>query len=799
MRGSILARCKKNKVFSAYFPLHHSRAFWNSFSQEEALSAIMIQFIAYDQKLLQTEYMKTDSMMRKWYFYVFLTIFSFSCNGKLLSQQDSMPSLRPFSYCDLLHVPSRPYSAIEPKSYLGIYLASKKLDQSIHACKENTFIEVARVIDGTPAAKAGLKDGDIILSINGNPACDDAEHILTSFGKMIAQQKVGSLVALGILRNVQQLSLTAELEKMPIHEQPEAKHRDIDKCSGRSSTLEKALSVQNDLSAFNNILDGLYIRSNAVHNQGLAYEKKSHPLQMKELTYMMRHPMAAGEVASDLSLRVITPLHESNWLIGQSIREIASLLDVDLSLSEGPAEVSFPVLLRIMEETKNKVEEALSDLTQEEKNLLWKKALNPWADTQWNRILEISMKVDRAKLFNAFSPLLSFLTRDNLSRLKDDLINRFGNNKGPILYESMTPVGKVIVGGPGPNVYRDDAALILDLGGDNLYLNNAGGTRPGMPVSLVIDWGGNNRYISKENFSQGAGVLGGGFLIDLGGNATFVSLDASQGVGFWGIGLLYHGDGNAVYTARSFCQGVGQMGIGLIVNRRGDDRYLCSYGGQGLGLFGGAGILIDEAGNDFYQLGGKMPDFRDPSKSTVSLGQGFGQGVRPEKDINGVPGGIGMLVDEEGDDIYVADYFAQGASYYYGLGILYDMAGNDQYISGRYAQGAGIHSSVGVLLDLKGNDFYYASFGVAQGMGHDFGVGFFQDTGGNNSYWGGTLVQGAATNGSLGIFINQNVNDRDTYGSKGQAFSKDEDGMGIWIGKRRETDSEEIRIGIKKD
>jgi hypothetical protein len=320
-----------------------------------------------------------------------------------------------------------------------------------------------------------------------------------------------------------------------------------------------------------------------------------------------------------------------------------------------------------------------------------------------------------------------------------------------------------------------------------------------MPLALVIDWGGNNRYLSKENFSQGAGVLGGGFLIDLGGNATFSSLDGSQGAGFWGIGFLYHGEGNGVYTARKFCQGTGQMGIGLIVNRKGNDRYLCSHGGQGLGLFGGAGILIDEAGNDFYHLGGLEPDFRDSLKSTISMGQGFGQGVRPEKDKDGVPGGIGMLIDEEGDDTYIADYFAQGASYYYGLGILNDMAGDDQYLSGRYSQGAGIHSSVGILIDQKGNDFYYSSVGVAQGMGHDFGVGFFEDDGGHDHYSGGTLVQGAATNGSLGIFIGQQESDQHTYISKGQGYAQDENSMGIMIVKERETNAVSMKIGIKKE
>jgi hypothetical protein len=737
--------------------------------------------------------------VKKCCFYIVLTIFIFSCNGQVLSPQKPISSIGPFSYCDLLNIPSKPYPAAEPKPYLGIYLASKKIEQSIQQCKESTFIQVAGVINGTPASRAGLRDDDIIQSFNGNPTCNDAEHILTSFKKMIEQQKIGALVKLDILRDNQKLSLTATLGEMPTHKQQEAKHPDIEKCSGQVSMLENTLLAQRALPIFNNILYELYTRSNTVHNPGSAHEKKSHPFQSKEVTYLMRHPLSAGEVAKGLSQQVIAPLHENNWRIGDIMRRIVSLLDMDMSPSERPAEVSFPALLQIMEETKNKIEGALSNLTPEEKVLLQNKALEPWDDSQWNTILEISMKVDRAKLFNAFSSLLSFLTRDNLTLLKEDLIRRFGNNQGPILYEAMTPIGKVIVGGPGPNVYTEDAALILDLGGDDLYLNNSGGTRPGMPVALVIDWGGNNRYISKENFSQGAGVLGGGFLIDLGGNATFISLDGSQGAGFWGIGFLYHGDGNGVYTARKFSQGTGQMGIGLIVNTKGDDRYLCSYGGQGLGLFGGAGILIDEAGNDDYQLGGLEPDFRDPLKSTVSMGQGFGLGVRPEKDINGVPGGIGMLIDEEGDDTYIADYFAQGASYYYGLGILNDMAGDDQYISGRYSQGAGIHSSVGVLIDQKGNDFYYASFGVAQGMGHDFGVGFFEDDGGDDHYWGGSLVQGAATNGSLGIFMGLQRNDQHTYISRGQAYAQEENSMGIRIVKERETDAASIKIGIKKE
>jgi hypothetical protein len=189
---------------------------------------------------------------------------------------------------------------------------------------------------------------------------------------------------------------------------------------------------------------------------------------------------------------------------------------------------------------------------------------------------------------------------------------------------------------------------------------------------------------------------------------------------------------------------------------------------------------------------GAEADFRDPERATQSFGQGFGLGVRSEKDNHGVPGGIGMLVDKESDDTYLADYFAQGASYYYGLGILEDRSGNDQYISGRYSQGAGIHSSVGVLIDRQGNDFYYSSFGVAQGMGYDFSVGYFEDERGDDRYKGGTLVQGAATNGGIGIFIGNG----ERSNSGGGGYTGEENTMGILIQKGHTVDAA-VKIGIK--
>jgi len=225
------------------------------------------------------------------------------------------------------------------------------------------------------------------------------------------------------------------------------------------------------------------------------------------------------------------------------------------------------------------------------------------------------------------------------------------------------------------------------------------------------------------------------------------------------------------------------MGTGLLWNSEGDTLYHCSSEGQALGFFMGSGILIDEDGNDTYLLGGHDPDFRDPQKATISMGQGFARGHRGEKKKKSVSGGIGLLIDKSGSDIYVADYFAQGASYFYGTGILNDLSGDDRYVAGRYAQGAGIHSSVGILLDRQGNDVYYASFGVAQGVGHDYGVGFLGDDAGDDYYQGGVLVQGAATNGSIGVFTDSRGEDHFVCREKGQGFAEAADSLAIMIAR----------------
>jgi hypothetical protein len=84
-------------------------------------------------------------------------------------------------------------------------------------------------------------------------------------------------------------------------------------------------------------------------------------------------------------------------------------------------------------------------------------------------------------------------------------------------------------------------------------------------------------------------------------------------------------------------------------------------------------------------------------------------------------------------------------------------------------------------------------------MGHDFGIGFLEDDEGDDYYWGGTLVQGAATGGGIGVFMDAGGHDVRTYTDKGQAYASEGKSMGIMITRDPETNAVAIRCGRKKE
>jgi serine protease Do len=80
--------------------------------------------------------------------------------------------------------------------------------------KENTGAIVSDVVPDSPAAKAGFKDGDVVVSFNGKKVADSGHLQLA-----VADAKPGSTVPVEILRNGEKQTLNVTVQSLPNKEQ----------------------------------------------------------------------------------------------------------------------------------------------------------------------------------------------------------------------------------------------------------------------------------------------------------------------------------------------------------------------------------------------------------------------------------------------------------------------------------------------------------------------------------------------------------------------------------------------------
>lgn len=311
---------------------------------------------------------------------------------------------------------------------------------------------------------------------------------------------------------------------------------------------------------------------------------------------------------------------------------------------------------------------------------------------------------------------------------------------------------RVVIGSLGDDTYRGDYDIIIDPGGNDNYYLTYDPLKP-HPV-IIADFSGNDIYTAESDFALACGAFGYSLLIDYDGDDIYRGGNFSLGAGYFGVGILWDKKGNDSYFGDTFTQGAGTFGLGLLIDSDGSDTYTGNLFCQGFGFTDGIGGIIDNSGNDIYNVQPKYGDFIRYEDHYISLSQGFGYGIRPF-----LSGGFGFIADYAGNDTYVSDIFGQGASYWWSLGMLYDKSGNDQYLSHQYAQGNGTHMSLGILRDDAGNDIYRA-YGVSQGCGHDYSCGWLQDRDGNDTYVSYDLSQGAGQANGFGIFTDLVGNDR---------------------------------------
>ncbi len=337
--------------------------------------------------------------------------------------------------------------------------------------------------------------------------------------------------------------------------------------------------------------------------------------------------------------------------------------------------------------------------------------------------------------------------------------------------EWSTPLGRVRIAGGGNDHHSGAYALLIDLGGDDVYQDVGQPLEPGR-ISVVIDLAGNDTVRWEKSAGPGAGLLGISLWLDADGNDNYTGSNMGMGVGLLGAGVLWDIAGNDHYQGGSMVEGVGQYGVGILIDEAGDDDYAADLYGQGFGGPGGIGIQVDLLGNDSFFCGGLVPD-RAPDRRErhekvhyISMCQGYAFGIRPQ-----ISGGVGLLLDREGNDHYRADLFAQGSSYWFGLGMLVDRAGNDSYDAFEHCQGESLHLGAAILGDWAGDDSY-SGYEHCQGVGIDRAAGVLYDYRGDDSYQATRLSQGTGLKPfGAGMLIDVTGNDRyqSSEGSQGYA------------------------------
>ncbi len=391
------------------------------------------------------------------------------------------------------------------------------------------------------------------------------------------------------------------------------------------------------------------------------------------------------------------------------------------------------------------------------------------------RLCDLMEKLDRDAMHRAAEALVPISDPQLLEQLKsieDPADDSAQGVTGSVVRRIDTPGGAILIGGRERNAYQldklDGVNVVIDLGGDDTYAD--GTVSPRRPVLIVIDLGGNDLYKSAKSGVQGSGMMGISMLLELAGNDVYSAKDLAQGSCLAGAGILIDYQGNDSYLGLRRMQGQAIGGVGILIDRAGNDRYHGAMWGQGFGGPLGFGLLDDLDGKDHYYGGGlylnSYLDDDSPTPGYEGWVQGVGAGLRQVCN-----GGLGIILDGGGDDVYEYDYLSHGGGYWCGAGFARDFGGNDQRLGAtrkayrggprtqrsfqRFGNGYGCHYALGFLIDDMGNDTYNGTI-MCVGFAWDCAVGYLLDFGGNDSYRG---TEGNGAQAGLGVIFDYDGND----------------------------------------
>jgi hypothetical protein len=482
----------------------------------------------------------------------------------------------------------------------------------------------------------------------------------------------------------------------------------------------------------------------------LGYQKGPLPKDASRLPlvdYLLRHPIEVPKVADELiaPIRSSTRPSEIFRVLVAQLPDGAGLSTDDLEplafelpeaqakgLPEGFAK-TLSRLAGAYRASRQEREKAFSALAPEQRKLLENNVLALVVqEEELGFKLPPDLEKDPAPLWQALDlikwrPIWRsglFLMLE-IERACDELKGKATDWRGTV--RVATPEGVIELSGYGPDRHAERAAIIIDLGGDDIY----------------------------------AGPATQAWIVDMGGNDVYRGGAASLGAGILDVRVLWDQEGDDFYEGTCLTEGFGAFGVGILLDDKGNDTYRALMFAQSCSRTWGVGLLADRAGNDVYQAGGKVihKPLLVEQGYTQGMAQGFSMGYRAEGNWPDRSGGIGILWDGGGDDTYTGGTFVQGSSYWFSFGLLVDDAGNDTYSGQFYAQAAAIHLTVAALIDGGGNDCYVVHGEVGHAFAHDWGVAVLWDKAGDDVYAGGQSIPGFGRFGGVGIFVDSEGDD----------------------------------------
>jgi len=695
--------------------------------------------------------------------------------------------------------------------WLGVSMTVEGTVPEVEGRKFDRAIRVHEAVPGSPADKAGLRAGDLLVEVEGVDFAKDAEGLLTRLRDAIAARTVGDTLAVAVVRD--SVDRTARLGGEPLDDpaawaDPEAflrarppgapleltALRKVHRVEFRV-TLEARpqLATQAAMPPNAEILPegvaeppeealaaalreelGIEADYQDLLSRLAKLHEQADPFRLRRFAYAHRAPFRMAPLARAAAADMLTDggfARAFAWLDRPPAPVQAPLSPAGLTIDQRVDEI-----LERLGRARACWDRAFAGISREERDFALKQLAalsDAFVDTlvlqsdekreriEPNlRLTRLAARVDFAALFEAALFVQEVQRGADWIRADLEAAWEAAGRPADVFFTRDSSLGKVVIGGKGRTWYREDAAVLIDLGGNDFYTNNAG-TSAGdaLPLAILIDYDGDDAYEATFDWTQGGGRLGVGALLDCAGNDSYIGRRWAQGACAIGVGSLTDLAGNDTYRGGDYVQAAALWGVAMLEDRDGTDSYESTRYAQSCAMPGGLAILDDRGGDDRYYCKGLYPTGYGDAGIFDAFGQACGIGFRGL-----LSGGLALLVDHEGRDRYEAGNFSQGGGYYFGWGVLMDGEGDDQYIGSRYNQGFAAHEAMGYFEDVSGNDVYDTRQGVAQGLSWDETVVAFRDGAGNDEYHGGGFFSlGAVAHNGWCLFVDMAGDDLYDY------------------------------------